>query len=111
MTDDDPRNLNRLWQDQPTEKLPMTLEDIRKRAFTMENRISRRNLREYAAAAVVVILVWLFTRHETNVLVLVGGALLAMGAVYVAFYLHRFGSARALRQGSGINRLSNLPPH
>jgi hypothetical protein len=58
----------------------------------------RQNLREYASAVAVVILVWLFTRHEANVIVLMSGALMAMGAVYVAFYLHRFGSVRALPQ-------------
>ena len=46
-----PDDIRHVWQNQLVENTPMPLEEIRRQARQFERRISRRNLREYAAAA------------------------------------------------------------
>src|ERR1035438_10522091 len=46
-----PDDIRNVWQNQPVENAPMPLEEIQRRARRFEKRIDRRNLREYAGAA------------------------------------------------------------
>ena len=55
MASEDTKDLNRLWQEQPAEEVRMKLEDTRARALKLKNRGDRRNLRESAAAVVVLV--------------------------------------------------------
>jgi len=47
-------DIGNLWQGQETEKMTITLDEIRFKATRFERRIHWRNMREYMAAAVVV---------------------------------------------------------
>jgi hypothetical protein len=96
MAHEDQSNLNRLWQDQPAQEVSMTLDDIRKRVRKWERTVDRRNLLEYAGALFVIVSTAMNVRHETNVIVLVGGWLLVLGTLYVVYHLHRWGSARSM---------------
>jgi len=48
-----PDNLKSLWQNQRVEPVQMSLEEIRQKAEGFQNKIRRRNLREYVAGAFV----------------------------------------------------------
>ena len=94
--DDFGRDLNRLWQDQPVEEVSMTLDDIRARARKMERTVSRRNLREYAGALVVVVGCGLIAWLVTSVVWIAGSALIVLGTLYVVYHLHKWGTARSM---------------
>ena len=96
MAHEDLSDLNRLWQNQPAEKAPLTLEDIRNRASRLEKRVGRRNLLEYAGALFVIVTTSVRLWHETNLVMVIGGALLLVGTLYVVYHLHRWGSARPM---------------
>ena len=95
-------DLNKLWRDQPTEEVRMAIKDIRNRASKLEKKIGWRNLREYVAAAVVVIVCIALGAREKNVTVLIGGGLLALGTLYVVYYLYRFGTVRSMPSDLGL---------
>lgn len=91
---DDPR---KLWQSQDAEDVTITLEEIRKRAARFEKRIQRRNVREYAAGAVVIVwslvVCWIRHLHGWR---LAPYALLLAGTIYIMFQLRRRASIRAV---------------
>jgi hypothetical protein len=86
-----------LWQTQG-EEVSMSLEDVRLKAQKFEKRITRRNLREYAAAAVTVavfgIAIWKAPAPQANVL-RAGCGLLIAAIGYFVYQLHRRGAAPA----------------
>ena len=96
MAHEDQNDLNRIWQDQPAEEVSMRLDDIRKRARKMGTTVGRRNLIEFAAAAIVLVLIGVRGTRETNVTALIGGGLMALAVLYVVYHLHRFGSVRSM---------------
>jgi hypothetical protein len=102
MAHEDTGDLNKLWQDQPAEKVPMTLEDIRNRASRLEKRVGRRNLREYAAAVVVLVVCIALGLREKNVIVLIGSGLMVLGTLYVVYHLHRYGTVRPMPSDLGL---------
>ena len=108
MAHDDQSDVNRLWQDQPAEKVPMTVEDIRSRAGRLEGKVDRRNLREYAGAAFVLITCVVFGWREKNVTVLIGGASMMLAAAYIAYHLHRFGAVRSMSSDLGSKDCLNF---
>jgi hypothetical protein len=92
----DPRSL---WQGQEEEKVTITIDEIRVRATYFERRIQRRNMREYAATgvAVVVLTIQAWGAHGWH---LATFALLMAGMAYAMFQLHRLG-ARSLPADTG----------
>lgn len=97
MTHDDPgRDIKGLWQSQSEEEGRMSLDEIRRRSRRLEKIVGRRNFREYAAALLILIIVGVIGPRETNVVVAIGGTLIALGALYVVYYLHKRGSARSI---------------
>ena len=110
MGHEDLSDLNKLWKDQPTEKVPMTVDDIRNRGRRLETKVGWRNLREYAGAAIVLVGCVVFGWREKNVTVLTGGCVHGAGNS-----LHRLppapircGAIHAVR--SGTEGLSRFPP-
>jgi hypothetical protein len=87
-------DLKDLWQQQPTEYDPMTLEHIRAKAKAFQTKIRRRNLIEYLAMPIVVLgfSPLLFATHSW--MLQTGGALIILATAYVAWQLHRRASAR-----------------
>ena len=96
MAHEDTGDLNKLWQHQPTEEVPMTLEDIRNRARRWQRKVGRRNLLEYAGALFVIVTTSVRLWYETNLVMVTGGVLLMLGTLYVVYHLHRWGSARSM---------------
>lgn len=87
-----PDDLKNLWRDQPTETPPMTLEQIHARGF--QDRVQRRNRIEYVACAIVVVVFSAYVFILPGPVLKAASALCGLAAVYVAFQLHRRGSAR-----------------
>ena len=108
MAHEDQRDLNKLWQDQPTEEVRMAIEDIRDRARRMKKKGDRRNLLEYAGVAFVVVGSMARSAREENVTVLVGAGLLILGALYVGYHLYRFGTVRAMPSDLGLKDCLNF---
>ena len=102
MGHEDLSDLNKLWKDQPTEKVPMTVEDIRNRGRRLETRVGWRNLREYAGAAIVLVACVVFGWRENNVTVLTGGAFMVLATAYIVYHLHRFGAVRSMPSDLGL---------
>jgi len=96
----DPRNL---WQNQEEERMIITLDDVRSRAARFKRRIRRRNLREYAAGAIVIAFwgasPWFLPFRGWQ---LAAPLLYTAGALYVLFQLHRRGAAASLPIDAGL---------
>jgi len=92
MSDD----IKTLWQNQATEYVPMPLEEVRKKAGRLHSRVHWRNIREYAAMAVLVpvfgFYIWLFPAP----LMRLGSALIIAAMFYVAWQLHKRGATDKL---------------
>jgi uncharacterized membrane protein YfcA len=90
-----------LWQNQETEKVTITLDDVRRKAARMEKRVYWRNVREYAAGAVVIAFFTaaLWREHGWR---LAPQLLLIAATVYVMFQLHRRGTARSMPADTGL---------
>ena len=92
--DDDHSDVQRLWRDQPSEEVRMSAQEVRELAEKFERTIRRRNRREYAAAAFVVVWFSVWAWFAQSVVVALGCWLVALAALWVVFHLHRRGAAR-----------------
>ena len=94
MTDRDP--LQQLWTQQKQENFTMSLAEIQSRATRFQSRIRRRNLTEYAAAALVIgVFGWMAALIPQPV-VKAGAVLIILGALYVCWKLHTLGGAASV---------------
>jgi hypothetical protein len=96
-----PRNPRELWRSQEVEKVTITIDEIRKRAARFERRIRGRNLREYAAGAIVIALFALAALRQPGWRAIPQWLLVA-GTIYVMVQLHRRGSARSIPADAGL---------
>lgn len=94
--EDEKSDLNQLWLSQPAEGSAMALDEIRERVGKLETRVARRNVREYAAALLVIGVVAVVSWRESNVVVVIGGLLMALGTLFIVYHLHRWGSVRTV---------------
>lgn len=87
-----PNDLGKLWQGQETEKetkkMTLTLDEVRRKSSCFERNIRWRNLREYAASAVVcaIFATFAWNRHGWEKL---PPLLLIAGTLYSMFELSR----------------------
>src|SRR5436309_14134305 len=88
-----PDAMKQIWQTQKVEGTVMSLDEIRARARRFQRKIHMRNIREYAAAAVVVVFMTMGPLRSTPQLERVAALLCIAGVLYVVYRLHRFGSA------------------
>ncbi len=72
----------------------MSAEEVRGLAQRFERTVSRRNRREYVAAAFVVVWFGVWAWFAESAVVALGGWLVALAALWVVFHLHRRGAAR-----------------
>jgi hypothetical protein len=90
------RNLQTLWQSQPSSRRTISLDEIQQQAHRLERRVARRNLREYLAAVIVVAGygwgMWLIP----SLLLRVGAGLVIVATIVVVTWLHRWGRAEPL---------------
>jgi hypothetical protein len=86
MTDRDP--FQSLWTQQPQEPFSMTAADLARRSARFQSTIRRRNITEYAAAALVIgvfgWMAWLIPVPAVKT----GAVLVILGALYVCWKLH-----------------------
>ena len=104
MANESPPNdrLKRVWQNQPSEGMLMSVDELRRRARKFQRKIYWRNAREYVAALVVVILFGFEFWLVPDALTRVGFGLCIAGLLYVVGQLHRKGSARSLPAEMGL---------
>ena len=92
MSEQTPKDdLTRLWQEQ-ADGGQTAMVDIRLKASTFERRVYRRNLLEYAAAAVVVVAFSRILWNGPGVAARVGAVLILLATTYVVYRLQRYGS-------------------
>ena len=104
MTDESVSNTVRgLWQSQPTEPAKITPPELRQKMQKFERRISRRNLREYAASAFVVLIFGYYEWKFPSPLMRIGSGLIILAALYVARQLHRRGKAGSAQMDLALN--------
>lgn len=104
MANESPSNdrLKSVWQNQPSEGMLMSVDEIRRRARKFQKKIYWRNAREYIAALVVVIFFGFEFWLVADALTRVGSGLCIAGLLYVVGQLHRKGSARSLPAEMGL---------
>src|ERR1035437_2886193 len=91
-----PEDIRNIWQDQPVENTPMPLEEIRRKARQFEKRIQRRNLREYAGAAIgIAAYTFYFFKFDSPV-IRAGCVLVVAGVLYVVVQLYKRASPGTL---------------
>jgi hypothetical protein len=94
MTAEQPSDdIKKLWRDQKAGENIMTLDDIRKKAEKFQSRIRKRNLREYAGAAIVVIVFGWYVLSLPGWMTKTGSALCIVAALFISWQLHRRASA------------------
>lgn len=85
-----------VWKQQNTEPVQMTAEQIRLKATTFQRAVWRRNLVEYIACAIVVVVfsayIWIFP----NRLMKLGSLIEVLAALFVVYRLRTRGGARRL---------------
>jgi hypothetical protein len=84
-----PDDIRRIWQNQPLENNPMPLEEIHRRARQFEKRISRRNLREYIAGGIGIVIFTVYLFIFRNPVARTGSALIIAGALFVLFQIYK----------------------
>ena len=103
MAPNDPTNeFRELWQGQHSREEQMSVDHVRALAHKMERKIRWRNMREYAAGLLLVILIVPTMWSDTSVLVRIGAGLIAVACVYVMRHLHAWGTARHMPAGVAL---------
>jgi hypothetical protein len=99
MANEDPKGL---WQQQPLENAGVALEDLHRRAGKFETRIRRRNLREYAGAAVVMAAFSFYIYKFPDWVIRLGSAMVLAGTIYVVMQLYRRSTPASLPADFGM---------
>jgi hypothetical protein len=86
MSDHDP--IQNLWTNQPSEEITMSLADIRARAGTLQSVVNRRNTREFAVGAILIVLFSVFAVIASTPLGQLGCALTAAGVAFVMWRMY-----------------------
>lgn len=92
-----PNDVQSLWQGQPATGDTVTLHELRRRSRRLTRIVSRRNLREYVAAAMAIVTCgYLAWKAPLMPLMRVGFVLSVPGVIFIVYHLHRHGAARAM---------------
>jgi hypothetical protein len=81
----------------------MPIAEVQAKAGAFQSKIWWRNLREYGAAALVVVFFGYRMVETADLLVRAGMALIVAGTCYLTWQLHRKGSARQLPKEAGLS--------
>ncbi len=92
-TGDDIKNL---WKNQRVEPSQISLAELHKRAQKFEERIHRRNLREYLAGALAIACFGYYIWEFPDPVIRFGCILVIAGALFVVYMLHKRGHTRAV---------------
>jgi hypothetical protein len=95
-------DIRSLWQKMPSDTVVITPEEMRAKAHVFERRVGRRNLGEYIASAIVIVVFsWYATFPEpATPLWPIGNILIVLATLFVVFMLHRGRAARTPSAGS-----------
>jgi hypothetical protein len=88
-----PDRFQQLWQEQERPPMAVAVDRIARDAASFRRAIRRRNVREYAASALVIAVFGAYAAHADTVLFRVACAMIIAATIHVAFYLRRHGSA------------------
>lgn len=102
MTTDPLSHICNTWQQSSGEPSRFTPEQLRGRISKFERTIGRRNLVEYIAAALVIVLFAYYAWVFPVLLLRIGCVLLILGTAYVVYQLHRRASARPAPADMGL---------
>ena len=106
MSERDP--LRDLWAGQQTGEFSMPLEEIRRKARGFQKTIRRRNIGEYAAAALVIgVFSWMAVIIPEPV-VRAGCILTVLGALYVCWKLHTMAGAAGAAEMDAAESLADF---
>ncbi|MBV9625390.1 MAG: hypothetical protein JOZ14_15580 [Acidobacteria bacterium] len=94
MTESPINRMQELWRCQPVEGIKMSVEEIRNRATKFENKIFWRNVREYIAGVITIVVLGISFAGANDLLSCAASGLLIAGMVYVMYQLHRRGAAK-----------------
>ena len=83
-----PTNLQALWQSQPAPPKRFSLEEIRDKATRFQRTVRFRNLREYVAAIVVLVIFTGYAWFANTWLSKAGPGLIVVGTLHIMFQLH-----------------------
>ena len=89
MTDFSDKGLHILWHESQPAFEPLALEEIKRQAGRFGDAIRRRNRREYAATALVVVVFALYAVIFAEPLIKIGSLLVIAGAMVVAWQIAR----------------------
>jgi len=97
-----PNDMRNVWQNQKTEGIRMSIEEIRGRAGKFEKKIYWRNAREYVVALVMVVFFGFEFWRMPDALTRVGVGLMIAGLLYLVWQLRQRGSSRTLPEELGL---------
>lgn len=97
------RQVMELWQNQETEGVRMSVEQVRLEAGRFQRKIQSRNLREYVAALMVVVFFGFEFSRAKHLLLRVGFGLLMAGTAYVMWHLLSKGSPGEADESAGLS--------
>lgn len=95
------RQAMELWQNQKTEGVRMSVEQVRVEAGRFQRKIHWRNMREYVAALAEIALFGYWFLRAKDLLVRVGFALLLAGLAYLVWHLLSKGSPAEAEEEEG----------
>ncbi|MFK7853913.1 MAG: hypothetical protein AB8B79_07370 [Granulosicoccus sp.] len=96
MGDKDP--MQALWKSQHHQPVLPELTDIRQRAEGFQSVIRKRNLIEYAAAFLVIVLFSRTALISDSLIEQLGAVMIILAAVFVSYKLHRIAKARTIAE-------------
>jgi len=102
MTNDSVSRICEFWQQGSGEPPRLNAEELHGRISKFERTITRRNLREYVAAALVIGVFAYYGWVFPTFLLRIGCGLLVAGTTFVAYQLHRRASARPAPAEMGL---------
>lgn len=89
-------DMKNVWRNQPVATVQISLAELRKKALKLEKRVLRRNLREYAASAIVIAGFGYYIWKFPDPMIRFGCVLVIAGALFVVYQLHKRGHARSV---------------
>jgi len=93
MTNEACNDMAKIWKNQPTARVNISLEQLRRKAGKLQSRVLWRNLREYAAGALVIGTFGYMAWTIPPLLPRLGCALLIAGTFYILATLHKRGAS------------------
>jgi uncharacterized membrane protein len=96
MANETSNDMETVWRNQPVASVQISLAELRQRAQKLEKRVLWRNLREYAASAIVIAIFGYYIWKYPAPMVRFGCVLVIAGVLFVMYMLHKRGHARAV---------------